>query len=229
MIPPICRWPVPVECATPPRPARSAHPSPEILPAPTTCIVSRRPGLRIHRRPPCCRIRPPNPDPAGRPAFGNAARSASTSPNPRERLPGVRARGLGDVLAGYPTISLTRSDRARTGRGIGSGFATTPTPAQAQGRSGASVTWATGPDLGAGRGPGRGRCARCGPGCAPPARAPLPASEATSGRNARQGAGAHHRSPRRRRRRAGRRPRPPGSLASRPAGRASRPDAKEAR
>ena len=214
MIPPICRWPVPVECATPPRPARSAHPSPEVPPAPTTCIVSRRPGVRIHRRPPCCRIRPPNPDPAGRPAFGNAARSASTSPNPRERLPGVRARGLGDVLAGYPTISLTRSDRARTGRGIGSGFATTPTPAQAQGRSGASVTWATGPDPGAGRGPGRGRCARRGSRAGlPPAHPPRPGTAPR----------------RRRRRRAGRRPRPPGSLASRPAGRASRPDAKEAR
>ena len=76
------------------------HPLPEPPPAPTTCIVSRRPGLRIHRCPPRRRTRPPNSDPAGRPAFGNAARSASTSLNPRERLLGVRSRGLSDDLAG---------------------------------------------------------------------------------------------------------------------------------
>ena len=185
MIPPIRRRPVPVECATPPRPARSAHPSPEAPPAPTTCIVSRRPGLRIHRRPPCCRIRPPNPDSAGRPAFGNAARSASTSLNPRERTPSRRSRGLSDDLAGQVTISLTRSDRARTDRGIGPGFATTPTPARAEGRAG-------------------GRCARRGP------RAGLPPTHPpghhSPRRRRRQTAmlsrvtGAHHRSPRRRRR-----------------------------
>ena len=208
-----------------------------------------RPAPRIRARRSCPRRRPASFR-AG-PACGSiVARLVAGSARPT-RIPlvawpsgtplGPRARHLtrenvcqGYVLAGYPTISRTRSDRARTGRGIGSGFATTPTPAQAQGRSGASVTWATGSDPGAGRGPGRDRCARRGsraglPPAHPPVRAPLPASEATSGRNARQGAGAHHRSPRRRRRRAGRRPRPPGSLASRPAGRASRPDAKEAR
>ena len=202
MIPPICRWPVPVECATPPRPARSAHPSPEILPAPTTCIVSRRPGLRIHRRPPCCRIRPPNPDPAGRPAFGNAARSASTSPNPRERLPGVRARGLPDDLA----------DPVRPG----------------QDWSGDRIRVRNDPDPGAGPGPfgcqchvGDGPRSRSGPRAGPGSLRPVRAGV----RAARPGTAPR----RRRRRRAGRRPRPPGSLASRPAGRASRPDAKEAR
>ena len=100
--------PMPHTRARKPRPRRRPrhpypsllHPLPEPPPAPTTCIVSRRPGLRIHRRPPRRRTRPPNSDPAGRPAFGNAARSASTSLNPRERLLGVRSRGLSDVLVG---------------------------------------------------------------------------------------------------------------------------------
>ena len=47
-----------------------------------------------------------------------APRSVSTSLNPRARLLEVRARGLSDVLAGYPTISRTRSGSGR-GAGVG--------------------------------------------------------------------------------------------------------------
>ena len=44
----------------------------------------------------------------------DAVRAARSPGNPRERLPGVRARGLGDVLAGRP-------ERDGIGRGSGSG------------------------------------------------------------------------------------------------------------
>ena len=44
-------------------------------------------------------------------------RSTSTSLNPRARLLEVRARGLGDVLAGYPTISWARPGAGPAGMG----------------------------------------------------------------------------------------------------------------
>ena len=59
-----------------------------------------------------------------------APRRASTSLNPRERLLEVRARGLGDVLGGYPAISRAGSGRTGTvgwrwesRKGVGNGAA----------------------------------------------------------------------------------------------------------
>ena len=47
---------------------------------------------------------------------------ASTSLNPRARLPEVRARGLSDVLGGYPTISRTAAPGAASPRTPGRAF-----------------------------------------------------------------------------------------------------------
>ena len=49
-------------------------------------------------------------------ACRDAPRLASTSLNPRERLLEVRARGLSDVLGGYPTISRTAAPGAAAPR-----------------------------------------------------------------------------------------------------------------
>ena len=81
--------------------------------------------------PPPCRIPPRR---GRRPGRESVARPASTSPNPRARLLEVRSRGLGDVLAGYPTISWTRP--RRNGTGTGSGSASTPNRLPADSRTG---------------------------------------------------------------------------------------------
>ena len=106
MIPTIRRWPVPVECAALPPPARCRTSGPG-GPAPTPRTHTRRtPALPHHR------ITPDPPrDPSGEKdslirgeragASGRAAAGfASTSLNPRARLLEVRARGLSDVLVG---------------------------------------------------------------------------------------------------------------------------------
>ena len=86
----------------------------------------------------------PMPDPAApgappgarerRPTRKIAGEPPSTSLNPRARLLEVRSRGLGDVLAGYPTISWTRP--RRNGTGTGSGSASTPNRLPADSRTG---------------------------------------------------------------------------------------------
>ena len=56
------------------------------------------------------------PDADPRPIPSRPGRPASTSPNPRARTPGRRARGLGDDLAGRVTISrVTRRSRGPDG------------------------------------------------------------------------------------------------------------------
>ena len=106
MIPTIRRWPVPVECAALPPPARCRTSGPG-GPAPTPRTHTRRtPALPHHR------ITPDPPrDPSGEKdslirggragASGRAAAGfASTSLNPRARTSSRRARGLSDVLVG---------------------------------------------------------------------------------------------------------------------------------
>ena len=57
------------------------------------------------------------PDPGPRSIPIRSGRSARTSYNPRERLPGVRSRGLPGDLAGQATISRVKR-RSRGGRGV---------------------------------------------------------------------------------------------------------------
>ena len=106
MIPPIRRWPVPVECAALPPPARCRTSGPG-GPAPTPRTHTRRTPALPHHRTALGRPRDSSGEKdsvirrgrAG--ASGRAAAGfASTSLNPRARLLEVRARGLSDVLVG---------------------------------------------------------------------------------------------------------------------------------
>ena len=66
----------------------------------------------------------------------DAVRAARSPGNPRERLPGVRARGLGDVLAVGRGGTGSGGDRDRAGIGIGPATTSGRFPDQARGGRG---------------------------------------------------------------------------------------------
>ena len=95
----------PATSSTPP--ARPEAPAPVQYPTCPPPGAANTPGSA---RPPSSTTPPPSPH--RRRARDRTPRSASTSHNPRARTSSRRARGLSDVLTGYPTCSrVTRRAR----------------------------------------------------------------------------------------------------------------------